>query len=105
MNSIKIRLMVDTELSRQQLRDIIASRTIVEPTEEQVERVWQELSLAPYTEVSDILWEKHEDDLFDMMKECLADIIEYGGMMDDKNEEEPSEVVEMETVDMDDPHN
>ena len=83
-------------MSRQEVYDAMRSRfdDNLPPTEKQMDRIWERLSERSlgYTDVSDAVWGEDEDDIYEKMRDGLADVINDEGLYnDDEDEDEPTE--------------
>ena len=82
-------------MSRQEVYDAMRSRfdDNLPPTEKQMDRIWERLSERSlgYTDVSDAVWGEDEDDIYEKMRDGLADVINDEGLYnDDEDEDEPT---------------
>ena len=79
-------------MSRQEVYDAMRSRfdDNLPPTEKQMDRIWERLSERSlgYTDVSDAVWGEDEDDIYEKMRDGLADVINDEGLYNDDEDED-----------------
>ena len=82
-------------MSRQEVYDAMRSRfdDNLPPTEKQMDRIWERLSERSlgYTDVSDAVWGEDEDDIYEKMRDGLADVINDEGLYNDDEDEDEDE--------------
>jgi len=95
--TIKARLTIEREFTRQEVYDAIRSscdpRFVADmgmPTEKQMDAIWARLSGAPYADISEDEWEEREEDISDKMRGALALLVASEGLLEeDKLEDKP----------------
>jgi len=105
--TIKARLTIEREFTRQEVYDAIRSscdpRFVADmgmPTEKQMDAIWARLSGAPYADISEMEWEEREEDISDKMKGALAFLVASEGLLeeDEATRKEIDETNGWETV-------
>ena len=90
--TIKVRLTIECDFTRQEVYDAIKSRFYdsAPPTEKMMDAVWERLSTRSlgYTDVSDPVFCEDEADLCDKIKNGLAEVVNDEGLLED--DEEPA---------------
>lgn len=87
--TIKVRLTIECDFSRQEVYDAIRSRFDDDLlSEKQMDAIWEWLSLSE-TDVSDAVWGEDEDDMCDKIKDGLAQVISDEGLL--AEDEPPTE--------------
>ena len=88
--TIKVRLTIEREFTRQEVYDAIRSncdpRFVADkgmPTEKQMDAIWARLSGALYADISEDEYQEREEDICDKMKEALVLLIASEGMLDE----------------------
>ena len=88
--TIKARLTIEREFTRQEIYDAIRSncdpRFVADkgmPTEKQMDAIWAQLSGAPYTDISEDVYQEREEDICDKMKEALVLLVASDGLLDE----------------------
>ena len=88
--TIKVRMMMEVEMSRQEVYDAIVSRfeDTGKPTETQMNAVWERLSERSlgYTDVSDAVWGEDEDDIYEKMRDGLVDVLNDEGLLEEEDD-------------------
>ena len=88
--TIKVRMMMEVEMSRQEVYDAIVSRfeDTGKPTETQMNAIWERLSERSlgYTDVSDVVWGEDEDDIYEKMRDGLADVLNDEGLLEEEDD-------------------
>jgi hypothetical protein len=88
--TIKVRLTIECDFTRQEVYDAIRSRfdDSAPPTEKQMDAIWARLSERSlgYTDVSDPVFNEDEADLCDKIKDGLADVLNDEGLLEDEDE-------------------
>jgi hypothetical protein len=93
--TIKARLTIEREFTRQEVYDAIRSncdlRFVADmgmPTEKQMDAIWARLSGAPYADISEDEWDEREEDISDKMKGALAHLVASEGLLEEDKLEE-----------------
>jgi len=94
--TIKARLTIEREFTRQEVYDAIRStcdpRFVADmgmPTEKQMDAIWARLSGAPYADISEDEWDEREEDVSDNMKSAIALLVASEGLLEE--DEPPTE--------------
>jgi hypothetical protein len=84
--TIKVRLTIECDFTRQEVYDAIRSRfdDNAPPSEKEMNAIWERLSdrSLGYTDVSDAVFNEDEQDICDKMKDGLADVINDEGLLE-----------------------
>jgi hypothetical protein len=88
--TIKVRMTIESEFTRQEVYDAIRSRWPDEaaPSEKRMDAIWARLSERSlgYTDISDAVWDEDEDDMCDKIKDALGLVISDEGLLEEEDE-------------------
>jgi hypothetical protein len=88
--TIKVRMTIESEFTRQEVYDAIRSRWPDEaaPSEKRMDAIWARLSERSlgYTDISDAVWDDNEDEMCDMTKDALGLVISDEGLLEEEDE-------------------